>query len=149
MLIEIARTNPTNPNKLVIFDARSYINAMANRINKGGFENTKDYYTNSEICFCDIENIHSVRDAITKVYEMGLQPQVFTNTTKWLTLLDNSNWLQIISKMFQAVNSILDTIIQKKCNVLIHCTDGWDRTAQLCSLAQIMLDPFYRTIKGF
>jgi protein tyrosine/serine phosphatase len=32
---------------------------------------------------------------------------------------------------------------------LIHCSDGWDRTAQLSALAQIILDPFYRTIKGF
>jgi protein tyrosine phosphatase len=34
-------------------------------------------------------------------------------------------------------------------NVLIHCSDGWDRTSQLCALAQILLDPYYRTIVGF
>jgi len=28
--------------------------------------------------------------------------------------------------------------------VLVHCSDGWDRTSQLCALAQILLDPFYR-----
>jgi len=31
----------------------------------------------------------------------------------------------------------------------VHCSDGWDRTAQTCSLACIMLDPYYRTIEGF
>lgn len=34
-------------------------------------------------------------------------------------------------------------------SVLVHCSDGWDRTAQLVSLAQIMIDPYYRTIRGF
>ena len=34
-------------------------------------------------------------------------------------------------------------------SVLVHCSDGWDRTAQLCSLAQLMLDPYYRTVRGF
>lgn len=34
-------------------------------------------------------------------------------------------------------------------SVLVHCSDGWDRTAQLTALAMIMLDPYYRTIKGF
>ena len=34
-------------------------------------------------------------------------------------------------------------------NSLVHCSDGWDRTAQLCSLASIILDPYYRTIEGF
>lgn len=46
MLTEIPKTNPYNPHKLIIFDARSQINALANRLNKGGYENTKDFYTN-------------------------------------------------------------------------------------------------------
>ena len=32
---------------------------------------------------------------------------------------------------------------------MIHCSDGWDRTAQTCSLSAMMLDPHYRTIQGF
>lgn len=34
-------------------------------------------------------------------------------------------------------------------SVLVHCSDGWDRTAQTCSLAAIMLNPHYRTTEGF
>lgn len=70
-LQEIAKTNPDPTKKLMIFDARSYINAFANKLNKGGFENVKDYYTFCDIQFCDIDNIHGVRDAINKVYEMA------------------------------------------------------------------------------
>jgi hypothetical protein len=33
--------------------------------------------------------------------------------------------------------------------VLLHCSDGWDRTSQLASIAQILLDPYYRTFKGY
>jgi myotubularin-related protein 3/4 len=33
--------------------------------------------------------------------------------------------------------------------VLVHCSDGWDRTPQITTLAEIMLDPYYRTIEGF
>lgn len=38
---------------------------------------------------------------------------------------------------------------ERSCCTLVHCSDGWDRTAQLCSLAQLMMDPYYRTIEGF
>ena len=33
--------------------------------------------------------------------------------------------------------------------MLVHCSDGWDRTAQVCSIAQLLIDPFYRTFAGF
>ena len=34
-------------------------------------------------------------------------------------------------------------------SILIHCSDGWDRTAQLSAISQILLDGYFRTIKGF
>lgn len=34
-------------------------------------------------------------------------------------------------------------------SVVVHCSDGWDRTAQLTSLAMLMLDSHYRTLRGF
>ena len=34
-------------------------------------------------------------------------------------------------------------------SVLVHCSDGWDRTSALSSLALLQLDPHYRTIPGF
>lgn len=47
------------------------------------------------------------------------------------------------------VNLIVQTIISAHQNVMIHCSDGWDRTSQLSSLSMLLLDPYYRTLKGF
>lgn len=33
-------------------------------------------------------------------------------------------------------------------SVVVHCSDGWDRTSQLCALAQVLIDPYFRTIDG-
>ena len=33
-------------------------------------------------------------------------------------------------------------------SILVHCSDGWDRTAQLTSMVQLLTDPYYRTLKG-
>ena len=73
MLTEIGKLSPNQQDsvKLLIYDARSYINALANKVMSGGFENTRDYYKDCEIVFCDIDNIHAVRDAINKVFDLG------------------------------------------------------------------------------
>lgn len=55
--------------QLYIFDARPFINALANRVNGGGYENA-DHYTNVEIIFCDIDNIHAVRNSLNKVNQL-------------------------------------------------------------------------------
>ena len=36
-----------------------------------------------------------------------------------------------------------------KTSVVVHCSDGWDRTPQLTALAMMLLDSYYRTLKGF
>lgn len=44
---------------------------------------------------------------------------------------------------------IVDLVHEQDTSVLIHCSDGWDRTAQMISLSCLMLDPYYRTLNGF
>jgi myotubularin-related protein 6/7/8 len=62
--------------------------------------------------------------------------------------IESSGWLK-------HVKSVLDTswfiaqAIEEGVSVVVHCSDGWDRTAQVCSTAAIFLDPYYRTIQGF
>lgn len=57
----------------MIFDARPKLNAQANRIKGGGFEDQRNY-RNSEIIFCDIDNIHEVSKCFNKMYEIVKDP---------------------------------------------------------------------------
>ena len=38
--------------------------------------------------------------------------------------------------------------VEQSC-IVCHCSDGWDRTAQLCALAELLQDPWYRSCEGF
>lgn len=53
-----------------IFDARPYMNAVANKMNGKGYEDV-GAYRNAEITFLEIPNIHKVREAYRKVKEPG------------------------------------------------------------------------------
>lgn len=49
-----------------IYDARPYLNAVANKVNGKGYEDSS-FYKNTEIKFLEIPNIHKVRDAYKKI----------------------------------------------------------------------------------
>ncbi len=42
----------------------------------------------------------------------------------------------------------VQAVAEEGVSVLVHCSDGWDRTAQVCSVASVLLDPYYRTLRG-
>ena len=51
--------------------------------------------------------------------------------------------------MLAASTFVAKLLHVRKTPTLVHCSDGWDRTSQLASLAQLLLDPYYRTVAGF
>lgn len=66
----------------------------------------------------------------------------------FLSGIDASGWMKHIKALLDASWFISDAI-DKGISVIVHCSDGWDRTAQVCSLSSMLLDPFYRTITGY
>ncbi|KAF8570524.1 hypothetical protein P879_05058 [Paragonimus westermani] len=144
-LVQQIRTANANANSLLIFDARPQMNAMANKSRGGGVENPT-YYENVQYMFLNIQNIHAMRAALTNVFEVCFpQPK----ESDWFKFLADSKWLYHIKQIIFAATSVADKIENHKTSVLVHCSDGWDRTAQVTSLAMLMLDPFYRTLRGF
>ncbi len=44
---------------------------------------------------------------------------------------------------------IIQALCEEGKSVLVHCSDGWDRTAQSCALTSLLIDSYYRTLHGF
>lgn len=124
-----------------IVDARPKVHARANKVKGKGFEHSA-YYTNCKMRFMNIPNIHKIRAS----YE-GLKGIVAKD--EFLMMLNNSKWMFYLKAVLSAAKAVADFLVYQKASVLVHCSDGWDRTSQLCSLAQLLSDPFYRTFHGF
>jgi len=126
-------------------DARPRMNAIGNVLgpSQGGFEID---YKNTEVCFLNIENIHAMRDAWLSLQTLLVKSHEDTN---WHVQLEETGWLKHIRALLAGAVEVERLIEKLNSSVVIHCSDGWDRTAQLSSLAQLLIDPFFRTISGF
>uniref|UniRef100_A0A8D3CW71 phosphatidylinositol-3,5-bisphosphate 3-phosphatase n=1 Tax=Scophthalmus maximus TaxID=52904 RepID=A0A8D3CW71_SCOMX len=67
----------------------------------------------------------------------------------WLSALESTRWLQHLSVMLKAATLVCSAVERDGRPVLVHCSDGWDRTPQIVALAKVLLDPYYRTLEGF
>ncbi|XP_053230308.1 myotubularin-related protein 1 isoform X5 [Podarcis raffonei] len=131
--------------KLFIFDARQNSVADTNKTKGGGYE-SESAYPNVELVFLEIPNIHVMRESLRKLKEI-VYPTI--DESRWLSNVESTHWLEYIRMLLSGAVRIADKIESGKTSVVVHCSDGWDRTAQLTSLAMLMLDSHYRTIKGF
>lgn len=141
----------------------------------GGYEG--DEYQNAELIFLDIQNIHVMRESQKKLKDI-VYPNVEEShwlssleSTHWLEHVkvrgfyvrlktgQCSHYLLIIMYLLHCTTSCTQLVLSGAIqvadkvssgnSVVVHCSDGWDRTAQLTSLAMLMLDSHYRTLRGF
>jgi myotubularin-related protein 1/2 len=131
---------------LKILDMRPRASAMANRTSGYGYENTS-HYVGTTMQFCNIANIHAVRDAYQKMSAHCMSPT--TQDQNWNSLIEDTKWLHHIRQIWAASWEAAFWIHVHRLPVLIHCSHGWDRTSQVAALAQLLLDPYYRTRAGF
>ncbi len=61
--------------------------------------------------------------------------------------LANSGWLRHIRAVMETATHVVARVVEGR-SVVVHCSDGWDRTAQTCALACLCLDGYYRTMQA-
>lgn len=147
MLAEIGQLSGSNTH-VTVFDARPYASASANRVRGGGFEDER-YYPNMSIKFCGIHNIHVVRNCHTDLEDLSASPQLFQSIDDYGPAVERTNYMLILADILRGANSIVHCLLKEGSNAVVRCSDGWDRTSQLCALSEILLYPHYRTIRGF
>ncbi|XWS66275.1 hypothetical protein CRYUN_Cryun05aG0185500 [Craigia yunnanensis] len=155
--------------KLYIADARPRKNALANGAMGGGSESSSNYF-HSEIVFFGIDNIYAMRESFARLRDYldthgaassdGMSSFLRHGGWTWgggnlssmsasVSTLGDSGWLIHVQSVLAGSAWIAARVALESASVLVHCSDGWDRTSQLVSLANLMLDPYYRTFTGF
>ncbi|XP_036898068.1 myotubularin-related protein 9 [Sturnira hondurensis] len=129
-----------------IIDTRSLNVAQQARAKGGGFEQ-EAHYPQWRRIHKSIERYHILQESLIKLVE-ACNDQTH-NMDRWLSKLESSNWLTHIKEILTTACLAAQCIDREGASVLIHGTEGTDSTLQVASLAQIILEPRSRTIRGF
>ena len=122
------------------------INAIANKAQGKGYENENNY-ANIQFYFIGIENIHVMRTSLQRMIDGQFQLNIFkcfiahhfcflffskgtdiNNTSgSFLSALEKSEWLKHIKAIIDTSVFIMEAVNDQNVNVVVHCSDGWDR----------------------
>eukprot|EP00949_MAST-11_sp_MAST-11-sp1_P002434 g2434.t1 len=134
--------------EVYIIDCRSQAAALGNLAAGRGFEFSA-HYGGSKLLFKNIDNIHAMRDSCKRLFELGRSISgQFDAQSRWLSHLEATRWLDHIHALMSAAVDCA-RLVQSGISILVHCSDGWDRTPQVTALAMLLLEPYYRTLDGF
>eukprot|EP00981_Chlorochromonas_danica_P003236 scaffold633_cov288-Ochromonas_danica.AAC.71 len=144
--------------RLIILDCRGILAATLNKAAGKGTESIGNY-TNTELVFGNIDNIHVMRAAALTLADSlasfssqatGIETRdlIDQNMSGYFGKMEDSGWLRFLRMILVSSVFVAEKLHFDQHSVLVHCSDGWDRTAQITSIAQILLDPFYRTLTG-
>ena len=132
---------------LFIIDCRPKSSALANRAAGAGYE-VSNNYPNTQIEFFNIGNIHVMRDTLKSMSALLATSTSTSNDTSFGKSVEDIGWLTHVRLVLKASWDCAKSVV-KGVPVLVHCSHGWDRTSQVLGLAQILLDPYFRTFDGF
>ncbi|TDH65608.1 hypothetical protein CCR75_003922 [Bremia lactucae] len=135
--------------RFTIMDARSQLAAVGNKAMGKGTEISSNY-RGSKLVFMNVDNIHSVRQSLLAIASI-FEPKKSVSdesSSSFYGRIDASGWLRHVRLILKASIELAHTV-HNGMSVLTHCSDGWDRTAQMVALAELLLDPYYRTVRGF
>ncbi|ETP44802.1 hypothetical protein F442_08679 [Phytophthora nicotianae P10297] len=155
-LLHIARAasssysgSPTR--RIWIADCRPELNARVNNLTGGGTESGN--LAHARVTFLNIRNIHALRESIEAVRGLGGFTAPTNNTESmdlsWGSRVEDTKWLSHVRRVLSGALQVARAMEAQATTVVVHCSDGWDRTAQLCGLAQLLIDAHYRTRRGF
>ncbi|CAM9748360.1 unnamed protein product, partial [Phaeothamnion confervicola] len=152
------------------------VSALGNHLAGKGIE-LGPGYGHTQTVFAGIENIHAVRASWEDLRSLlqpleaqlprpnptaapvtflgggsgsaeGVGAEVSAGAN-WGARLEATGWLRHVRQILAAGVYAARLLRLEGVSVLVHCSDGWDRTAQICGVAEVLLDPFYRTTRGF
>ncbi|XP_050410421.1 myotubularin-related protein 13 isoform X2 [Patella vulgata] len=97
----------------------------------------------------DFYEVRHVKASFKKLMRACIPSTAFPVGEGFYKAVEESEWLLQIQSILQLAGATVDLLDVQGSSVIVCLEDGWDVTTQVISIAEILLDPYYRTIEGF
>ncbi|KAH7701803.1 MTM-9 protein, partial [Aphelenchoides avenae] len=147
--------------KGVIFDTRAKASAVASKAKGGGCE-SQLYYSQWKYVYGNVPRIKELHDSLAKLiegisslrscHEPSFPACSESSVDKWLSRLASSGWLQYVADTLTGAATVAQCVHCEgsgEVPVVVHGAEGTDSTLVVTSIAQLLLDPDARTVRGF
>lgn len=113
-------------------------------VGKGGEKS--ESYPNCNISYNNLPNMPVIQAQYSIITEWIAE--FLTTPISFSQMIGESKWMKSLSLLLKMTVKMVNSLKNGK-SVFVHCSDGWDRTAQASALCQLIIDPYYRTLEGF
>nr|XP_060617335.1 myotubularin-related protein 12 isoform X2 [Anolis sagrei ordinatus] len=124
-----------------------FLDGMYKTIDKPPFEALKIEDLPSSLP--SLPEIHVTYSRFKQLFLIDNSTDFWDTDVKWFSLLENTNWLEIIRRCLKKAVEVVESLEAQNTNVLLTEENASDLCCVVSCLVQIMMDSYCRTKLGF